>query len=113
MVLFIACGGLNFTYLSWTWLQANWDELLGDADLSIQRAIKRLIHCYSPDDECVFLFEFPEDDEAQSAVMRVTRSVLSIVSQEPGVAVPRTHRFEFVTPKEIYQTLSIPTKASS
>ena len=66
-------------YLSWLWLQTNWDKLLGDADSSIQNSIKRLVPCYNPEEECVFLFEFPEDDQVQSAVMRVTGSVLSIV----------------------------------
>ena len=112
MGLFIASGDLNPMYLSWPWLQTNWDELLGDADPSIQNSIKRLAPCYNPYNECVFLFEFPEDDQVQSAVMQVTGSVLLIVGQNPGVAVPRLRRFEFVTPKNAYRNLAVPVGAS-
>jgi hypothetical protein len=53
-------------------------------------------------EECVVLFEFP-DDALMSVVMLVTRDTLLIVQQIPGVAVPKTRRWEFVTPKLAYE----------
>lgn len=104
MTVFMADDTLNFTYLSWTWLQDNWDRLLGDADLSIQSSIRRSLPTYNSDDECVLLFEF--DDGSPSAVIRVTKSVFSWISQQPGTVVPRLHRLERLTPKEAYEALS-------
>jgi hypothetical protein len=103
-VMLLAVTGTQFEshYLSWMQLQAHWHDLLADADRSIQTSLQQLVPTYNPDKECVFLFEFP-NDELMSVVMRVTRAALSTVQQRPGVAVPKTHRWEFVTPKAAYQ----------
>ena len=105
MTVFMSGDTLDFMYVSWTWLQENWDRLLGDADPFIQNSIRRLLPTYNPDDECVLLFEF--DDGEPSAVIRVTRSVFSWVSQQFGTVVPRLHRLEGLTPKEAYGTRSV------
>ncbi len=110
MVLLMAEGCVERTYLDWDCLQANWDALLGDADEPIQSAIKRLVPTYCPEDECVFCLEFAAA-EVPSVVWRVTRSVLSIVSQVPGVAVPRLRRFELMTPKDAYEMTAIADQA--
>lgn len=103
-VMLLAVTGTQFEshYLPWVQLQAHWHDLLADADCSIQTSLQRLVPVYNPDEECVFLFEFP-DDELMSVVMRVTRAALSVVQQRPGVAVPTTRRWEFVTPKAAYR----------
>ena len=105
MTVFMSGDTLDLMYVSWSWLQENWDRLRGDADPSIQRSIRRSLPTSNPDDECVVLFEF--DDGEPSAVIRVTRSVFAWVSQQPGAAVPRLHRLEGLTPKEAYEALSV------
>lgn len=111
MTVFMAGDTLDLMYVSWSWLQDNWDRLLGDADRSIQNSIRQLLPDYNPDDECVLLFEF--DDGEPSAVIRVTRSVFSWVSQRPGAVVPGLHRLEGLTPKEAYEALSVGKKRSA
>jgi hypothetical protein len=103
-VMLLAVTGTQFEshYLPWAQLQVHWHDLLADADRSIQTSLQQLVPIYNPDEECVFLFEFP-DDELMSVVMRVTQAALSVVQQRPGVAVPTTRRWEFVTPKAAYQ----------
>ena len=104
MGLFMEGSSLSPTYLSWTWLQTNWDELSGDIAPSVQTSIQRLVPRYNPETECVFLFEFPGDED--SAVMRVTAAAAVTFSQRSGVAVPRIRRAELLTPKAAYQALS-------
>ena len=41
MTAFISGDTLDLMYVSWSWLQENWDRLLGDADPSIQNSIRR------------------------------------------------------------------------
>jgi hypothetical protein len=103
-VMLLAVTGTQFEshYLPWVQLQAHWHDLLADADRSIQTSLQQLVPVYNPDEECVFLFEFP-DDEVMSVVMRVTQAALLVVQQHPGVAVPKIRRWEFVTPKAAYR----------
>ena len=104
MGLFIEGDSLSPTYLSWSWLQMNWDELSGDIAPSVQKSIQRLVPLYNPETECVFLFEFPGEED--SVVMRVTEAAAVTFSQRSGVAVPRIRRAELLTPKAAYQALS-------
>ena len=104
MGLFMEGSSLSPTYLSWTWLQTNWGELTGDIAPSVQQSIKRLIPLYNPETECVFLFEFPGEED--STVMRVTEAAAVTFSQRSGVAVPRIRRAGLLTPKAAYQALS-------
>lgn len=103
-VMLLGVTGTEFEshYLPWTQLRVHWHDLLADADRSIQTSLQQLIPAYNPDEDCVFLFEFP-DDELMSVVMRVTWAALSTVYQRPGVAIPTTRRWELVTPKAAYQ----------
>ena len=103
MGLFMEGSSLSPTYLSWSWLQMNWDELSGDIAPSVQKSIQRLVPRYNPETECVFLFEFPGEED--SAVMRVTEAAAVTFSQRSGVAVPRIRRAELLTPKAAYQAL--------
>lgn len=83
--LCITGGKCQSVYLTWTWLQANWDELLKHADPSIQDKVTRWMPNYPPDEECVLLFDFPEANA--SAVLRVKALVVSDIRQKAGVAL--------------------------
>lgn len=104
MTLFLSDGTIDLMYLSWVWLQLHWDDALGDADLSMQNTIQRLVPAYNPEEECVLLFE--SNDDESSSVIRISQAVFSQLIQQPGTAIPRIHRREGITPKDAYQTLN-------
>lgn len=103
MTLFLVGNTIDLMYVSWLWLQLHWEDAFGDADRSMQDTIKRLVPAYNPEEECVLLFE--SDDDESSAVIRISRTVFSQLTSQPGTVVPRILRREGVTPKEAYEQL--------
>ena len=104
MTVFLGDNSIDVMYISWMWLQLHWDDAFINADCSIQATIKRLVPAYNPDDECVFLFEF--DDDEPSAVIQITQAIFSRLIEQPGTVVPRICRREGLTPKEAYEKLA-------
>lgn len=94
---------LEFEYLRWKHLKQNWDYLMVGSDELIKSLIRKYVPTYEPDREIVALVTY--NAEGDVLVMKVTRSVLSMLSQPANSVLPTLKRYEYLLPKEAYQQL--------
>ena len=103
MSLFLSGDHIDLMYVSWDWLQLNWDNAFDKADRSMKETIKQLLPVYNPEDECVVLFE--SDEEELASVIRVTKATFLRLIEQMETTVPRIRRQEGLTPKDAYEQL--------
>lgn len=92
---------LEYQYLSWRDLKADWHNLMLGSDEIIKTLIRKYVPTYNPELEFVALLTYTYDGDA--FVMKVTKAAVSFFSQPTDTVVPVTLRYEFLSPKEAYE----------
>jgi hypothetical protein len=92
---------LEYHYLSWKRLKADWHNLMLGSDEIIKTLIRKYVPTYNPELEVVVLLTYTGDGDA--FVMKATKAAVSFFSQPTNSIVPVTLRYEHLSPKEAYE----------
>lgn len=94
----IEYGKSEIAYLPWSFLQAEWDDLMQHTDESLQQNIRSFLETYNPEEEIVVFFEFPME-ENNGRILKISASAIAVISEAGSIGVLA----EMPTPKAYYE----------
>lgn len=94
---------LEYDYISWKRLKAEWEQIMHDSDEIIRTLIRHHLPQYNPETEFVVLLTYTADGD--SLVMKVTGAAASTFSQPTQSVIPTLQRYEYPPPKKAYEQL--------